>query len=142
MVAFQEVDGPEAAAEVFPPDRYAIYMTHDRVVQRVGFAVRRGIKVQQNPDLTALDVQPDAPFPLRSGADITLDLPDARLRLLTIHLKSGCFDKPLSNSGRVCSTLRQQIPPLQGWIAQRRRGGGALRRAGRFQPPDGPPATS
>lgn len=119
VVAFQEVDGPAAAAAVFPPDRYAIYLTGDRVVQRVGFAVRRGIEVQQNPDLKALDVQPDAPFPLRSGADITLILGGARLRLLAVHLKSGCFDQRLANNGHVCATLRQQIPPLQGWLAQR-----------------------
>ena len=73
VVALQEVDGPEVAAEVFPPDRYALYFTHDRVVQRVGFAVRRGIEVRQNPDLVALDVEPFARFRLRSGADITLN---------------------------------------------------------------------
>ena len=44
-----------AAAQVFPPDRYALFMTHDDVVQRVGFAVRRGLAVRQNPDLAALD---------------------------------------------------------------------------------------
>src|SRR5690242_4027766 len=54
VVAFQEVDGPEVAAEIFPPDRYALFMTHDEVIQRVGFAVRRGISVQQNPDLVGL----------------------------------------------------------------------------------------
>jgi endonuclease/exonuclease/phosphatase family metal-dependent hydrolase len=119
VVGFQEVDGPEAAAEVFPPDRYAIYMTRDRVTQRVGFAVRRGIAVQQNPDLVALDVQPEAAFPLRSGADITLDVGGSRLRLLNVHLKSGCAEQRLSNSGRTCETLGRQLAPLQGWIAQR-----------------------
>lgn len=120
VVALQEVEGAAAAAEVFPPDRYALYFTHDDVVQRVGFAVRRGIEVHQNPDLVALDVQPEARFPLRSGADITLDFPGGRLRLLGIHLKSGCHEGRLSGGGRTCSTLRLQIAPLQGWIAQRR----------------------
>ncbi len=120
VVALQEVDGPEAAAEVFPPDRYALFFTGDDVVQRVGFAVRRGIAVHQNPDLVALDVNPGATFHLRSGADLTLDLPGGRLRLLAVHLKSGCNNAPLTGAGRVCSTLRRQVPPLQGWIAQRR----------------------
>lgn len=123
VVAFQEVDGPEIAARVFPPDRYAVFVTGDRVTQRVGFAVRRGISVVQNADLAGLDVQPEARFPLRTGADITLDLPGGRLRILTLHLKSGCFQQPLTNSGRTCSTLRRQIAPLQGWIAQRREEG-------------------
>lgn len=120
VVALEEVDGPEAAARVFPPDRYTLFFTHDRVVQRVGFAVRRGIPVQQNPDLAALDVQPEAKYRLRSGADITLELPGARLRLLAVHLKSGCHRASLNSSGRVCSTLRRQVPPMQGWITQRR----------------------
>lgn len=120
VVAFQEVDGPEAAARIFTPDRYALFMTGDGVVQRVGFAVRLGIKVQRNPDLVGLDIYPEARFRLRSGADITLDLPGGKLRLLAVHLKSGCHDASLSNSGRTCDTLRRQVAPLQGWIAQRR----------------------
>ena len=119
VVALEEVDGPEAAAQVFPPDRYALFFTQDRVVQRVGFAVRRGIAVEQSPDVVALDVQPEARFPLRSGADITLVLPGGRLRLLAVHLKSGCHGKPLG-LGRACQTLLQQVAPLQGWLAQRR----------------------
>lgn len=123
VVALEEVDGPEAAAQIFPPNRYALFFTSDEVVQRVGFAVRRGITVHQNPDLVALDVNPHARFHLRSGADITLDLAGTRLRLLGVHLKSGCHYGSLSGGGRVCDTLRRQIPPMQGWIAQRREEG-------------------
>lgn len=122
VVAFQEVDGPAAAATVFPPDRYALFLTSDAVTQRVGFAVRRGISVTQNPDLVGLDVYPNAHNRLRSGADITLDLPGGRLRLLNIHLKSGCRSDKLT-ANRVCETLRLQVTPLRGWIAQRREEG-------------------
>jgi endonuclease/exonuclease/phosphatase family metal-dependent hydrolase len=124
VVALEEVDGPDVAAEIFTPDRYALFFTHDDVVQRVGFAVRRGITVQQNPDLVGLDIYPNAHYRLRSGADITLDLAGSRIRLLGVHLKSGCHDGALgSNPGRVCETLRRQIAPMQGWIAQRREEG-------------------
>ena len=124
VVALEEVDGPEAAAEIFTPDRYALFFSHDDVVQRVGFAVRRGIAVAQNPDLAALDIYPNAHFRLRSGVDITVDLAGNRIRLLGVHLKSGCHYGALTgNAGRVCETLRRQIPPLQGWIAQRREEG-------------------
>lgn len=132
VVALQEVDGPEVAAEVFPPDRYALYFTRDQVVQRVGFAVRRGIAVRQNPDLVALDVEPFARFRLRSGVDITLDFPGGRLRLLGVHLKSGCHEARLSNAGRTCDTLRRQVAPLQGWIAQRREEGAPFLLMGDF----------
>ena len=40
VIPFQEVDGPQAAATVFPPARYALHFTADRLVQRVGFAIR------------------------------------------------------------------------------------------------------
>ena len=123
VVAVEEVDGPEAAAEIFTPDRYELFFTRDKVVQRVGFAVRRGLAVQQNPDLVGLDVLRGARFSLRSGADITIDVDGSRLRLLGVHLKSGCQQAALAGSGRTCETLRRQVAPLQGWIAQRREEG-------------------
>jgi endonuclease/exonuclease/phosphatase family metal-dependent hydrolase len=118
VIAIQEVDGPAVAARVFPPEGYSIHMTRDRVVQRVGLAVRRGIHYSVNPDVTALDVDPG--HQLRSGADITLDLGTNSLRLLAIHLKTGCFDERLARtSHRTCAELGEQIPPLQDWIAAR-----------------------
>ncbi len=124
VVALQEVDGPAVAAAVFPPDRYALFFTDDDVVQRVGVAVRRGIPVQRNPDLVGLDLYPNARFHLRSGADLTLTLPSGPLRLLALHLKTGCLRDPLGSSTRPqCATLRGQVPVVAGWIAQRRRDG-------------------
>ena len=123
VVAFQEVDGPEIAAQVFTPDRYVILATGDSVTQRVGFAVRRGLIVERNPDLVGLDVYPTAQHRLRSGSDITLILPGGRLRLLAVHLKTGCHEARLDSASRNCETLRRQVPPLQGWIAQRREEG-------------------
>ena len=123
VVAFQEVDGPEVAAQVFSPDRYRILTTDDQVTQRVGFAVRRGLQVERNPDLVGLDVYPTAHHRLRSGADITLVLPGGRLRLLAVHLKTGCHEGRLDGPSRNCETLRRQVAPLQGWIAQRREEG-------------------
>ncbi len=124
VVAFQEVDGAEAAARVFTPDRYEFVLTGDKVVQRVGFAVRRGLAFERNPDLVGLDFDPEAIHRLRSGVDITLVLPGGRLRLLGVHLKSGCHSDPLTSSTRrTCATLRQQVPALQGWIRQRREEG-------------------
>jgi endonuclease/exonuclease/phosphatase family metal-dependent hydrolase len=119
VVAFQEVDGAAPAARIFPPDRYTIIVTDDSVIQRVGFAIRLGLAFERNPDLVALDPYPQAIFHLRSGADITLILPGGRLRLLNVHLKSGCHEGRLGSGSRVCDTLRRQVAPLQGWITQR-----------------------
>jgi endonuclease/exonuclease/phosphatase family metal-dependent hydrolase len=77
-----------------------------------------------NQDVTALDPAPEAFHPLRSGADITIDLAHGRLRLLAVHLKAGCNRDRLGPSGRPeCRTLALQIPPLQAWIAARTREG-------------------
>jgi len=119
VIAIQEVDGRAVAARIFPPDRYSIHMTRDNVVQRVGIVVRRGLTYDVNPDVTALDLGPGKR--LRSGADISLHLAAGTLRILAVHLKTGCDDAPLTGSTRrrSCTELRAQIPPLQAWIAAR-----------------------
>jgi endonuclease/exonuclease/phosphatase family metal-dependent hydrolase len=124
VIAIQEVDGAGVAARIFPPDRYVIHMTADRVVQRVGLAIRRDIPFTANPDLVGLVTAPWATHPLRSGADVTLRLPGGFLRVLAVHLKTGCREEPLARSRRrQCEQLREQVPALQGWITQRREEG-------------------
>ena len=124
VVALEEVDGPAIAASIFPADRYRLFFTADHVIQRVGFAVKLGIPVRQNPDVTGLDLYPNARHRLRSGADVTLDLPSGPLRFLAVHLKTGCQRDRLDTSDRPqCATLRGQVPVLQGWLAQRRQEG-------------------
>ena len=132
VVAFSEVDGPRIAARVFPPDRYRIHITADHVVQRSGFAVRRGIAFTANPDLTALDLYAHARFHLRSAADITLDLPQGKLRLLSVHLKAGCRQDALTSAARACVTLGRQLPHLRRWIAARGGEAGAFAVMGDF----------
>lgn len=113
VVALQGVDSRAAAARVFPPARYRIVLTHDRVALRVGFALRRGLRFTRNPDLRALA---PAQSWLRSGADITLHLAGGmRLRLLAVHLKAGCAFSPLRGSRRACRILARQLPPLLAW---------------------------
>jgi len=97
-------------------------MTCDRVVQRTGFAVRRTVDFAANPDLTGLVLDPDAPHPLRAGADITVRHAGQVLRLLSVHLKTGCSRDSLTRSNRPqCAALRAQMAPLQGWMAERQR---------------------
>jgi endonuclease/exonuclease/phosphatase family metal-dependent hydrolase len=118
VVAIEEVDGAGAAAKVFPRDRYSVHMTRDHVVQRVGIAVRRGLRYDVNPDVTGL-----AMSHLRSGADITLHLGPVDLRILAVHLKKGCRDQPVSGANGACEALRGQFPLLAEWIADRQREG-------------------
>lgn len=124
VIAIEEVDGPAIAARIFPPDRYAIHMTRDQVVQRVGLVVRKGIPFTANPDDTALVPDPGARLPLRSGADITLHLRNGPLRILAVHLKTGCQrDDPFTSHRYQCRMLARQVPALESWITARQREG-------------------
>jgi len=121
VVGFQEVDGNAAAAAVFDPARYTLVSIDEPVVQRVGLAVRKPIAVTRNPDYTPLDVEPDATHRLRYGLDATLTMPGgATLRVLVVHLKTGCQRDPIARSSREpCRLLGRQIAPLAAWAAAR-----------------------
>lgn len=127
VIAFQEVENLAAAARVFDPARYDVIMeqrpgapsgtcggknaAQSVIRQAVGFAVRKGIAFDRYPDVTSLML---GNAQLRSGVDITLR-PRGRapVRLLSIHLKSGCF---AGSEAKACSVLTQQMPMLEAWI--------------------------
>ena len=127
VIAFEEVESLAAAARVFDPARYDLVIEQragepggacgqehpDKMFirQAVGFAVRKGIAFDRAADLTALAVgNPN----LRSGVDITVRPAGGRpLRLLAIHLKSGCFQ---GEAGPPCPVLLQQVPVLKAWV--------------------------
>jgi 5'-nucleotidase (lipoprotein e(P4) family) len=129
VVAVQEVDGPEAAQAVFPGYTLACFVNRAHP-QKTGFAVRTGIPFRCNGDLAALDDDGAS----RAGADMTLwpDTPHA-VRLLSVHLKSGCFDRPLSDRQNVvCARLQNQVPVLAKWVAERQTAGEAFAIMGDF----------
>jgi endonuclease/exonuclease/phosphatase family metal-dependent hydrolase len=134
VVALQEVESARAAHRVFPESEWVVVMSSRPQTgegepcrgmegvrirrQDVGFAIRKGIPFRRNPDLAALGL--DDPN-LRWGVDVTINLRQP-VRLLSIHLKSGC------NAGRDprdedCGILFQQLPVLEGWIDARARAG-------------------
>lgn len=129
IIAFEEVESVKAAARVFDPARYRLII-EDRPAgdhfpcgdqegrkltrQAVGFAIRKDLAFTRAPDVADLALgNPN----LRSGVDITVRAPGhASLRLLAVHLKSGCFN---GLGGQACQTLQQQIPILERWIDAR-----------------------
>jgi len=119
LIALQEVDNATAARLVFPPEAYSIHLTRDRVRQRTGFAVRRGLDYDVNPDDTAIALEPEAH--LRGGADITLHLASGPVRVLGLHLKQGCQYLSTTRGHRpACETLVAQFALVEQWIAARR----------------------
>ncbi len=111
VVALQEVDGPAAAGRVFPNHRFCF--TSATAVQNVGFAVRPGVPHRCGADLVALSLDGR----VRRGAELVL-YPGTRaeIRLLAVHLKSGCGRRSLDAPREQCRVLASQVPLIEGWI--------------------------
>lgn len=111
VVAIQEVDGPAAARRVFRRHRFCF--TGAPGVQNLGFAVREGLPFRCGPDLTELSLQGR----VRRGAELVLFPDTAReIRLLAVHLKSGCGRRTLDSPREQCAVLARQVPALESWV--------------------------
>ena len=115
VIALQEVDGEAAAARVFSPDEYDFYFSNRTNPQRTGFAVRNTLDVTPNPDFMELGLDGS----LRYGTDISINHNGQIIRLLSIHLKSFCFDNPLDTNDSDCRKLNEQVDILETWIDER-----------------------
>ncbi|MFM8516416.1 MAG: endonuclease/exonuclease/phosphatase family protein [Nevskiaceae bacterium] len=111
VVALQEVDGEKAARLVFPDHEFCF--TQREGVQNNGFAIRRGLAHRCGEDLSALSLGGR----VRSGAEL-IHFPGTgqEMRLLSVHLKSGCPRRPLDDPRDACETLARQVPELERWI--------------------------
>ena len=129
VIAFQEVNGPRAAARVFPERDYSLHVSgrydsrYDDIYN--GFAVRKGrFDRVVKRDHEALGLDSGSRYQLRWGVDLMVSRDGRELRLLNVHLKSRCFNKSLRNPrSRACRTLARQIEPLEAWIDARWREG-------------------
>lgn len=111
VVALQEVDGPEAARLVFPD--YQFCFSGRIAVQNNGFAIRRGLPFLCSPDLADLSMNDD----VRRGVELRLFPGTAQeMRLLSVHLKSGCARDSLDSTRPSCGELARQVPALERWI--------------------------
>ncbi|MGF1763284.1 endonuclease/exonuclease/phosphatase family protein [Aliivibrio kagoshimensis] len=125
LIAFQEVANLESAHLVFDPELYHIELSSRSIIghvdtdwrQYVGFAIRKEVNYMRNPDLFALDVTRN--HALRYGVDITLLFEERPpVRVLVVHLKSGCHSKK-AVTGVSCKRLSQQASVINQWIVER-----------------------
>ena len=118
IVALQEVDGPDAAAQVFPGYDYCF--SSRAHVQKNGFAIRRGLPYRCEPEYDDLSIG----NAVRRGVVATFFPGTANeFRLMSVHLKSGCPAGPLTAEGRNCDLLTKQVAPLKAWIEAEARAG-------------------
>jgi len=142
IFAFQEVENAAAARRVFPASEWRIEMsrrpsrgpgrtcwhTPDARLGHLatGFAVRHGIAYRRNPDLQALGSSDSFQ---RWAADITVTAGERDLRLLSVHLRTGCWGAGQDGDSRAreaCATVRGQIEHLGDWADTRRTQGTAF----------------
>ena len=142
VVAFQEVENEAAARRVFPAQEWHVAVSsrpttgrgracRDRPHARLGhlatgFAIRRGISWRRNGDLAALGES--NPFQ-RWGTDITVTVSGLELRLLSVHLRTGCWGAAQDRDGgrtEGCAVLRAQMGRLKSWGDARRAEGTAF----------------
>ena len=136
VIAFQEAENTAAAERVFDPERWNVEVSsrpstgtgppcrgHPEARLRhlaTGVAVRRGLEYRRNTDFSA--VAGGNRF-LRWGTDLAVLRAGRELRVLSIHLKSGCWSsREDGNSSREsdCETLREQMEALTDWMTVRR----------------------
>ena len=111
VVALQEVDGPEAARLLFTDHEFCF--SQRVAVQNNGFAIRRGLPFSCGPDFEPLSLEDD----VRRGVELRLFPGTTReLRLLSVHLKSGCARDALDSTRSSCTWLSRQVPVLEQWI--------------------------
>ena len=148
VVAFQEVENAAAGRRVFDEERWSAEVStrpstgsgppcRGRPSARLGhlatgIAVRAGLEYTRNADFSA--VAGGNRF-LRWGTDVTVMRGGEDLRVLSVHLNSGCWGAEQddnASSAATCATLREQMETLAEWIADRREEGTPFVIAGDF----------
>ena len=136
IVAFQEVENVQAARRVFSEGEWHVEVSTrpstglgrpcwDRPEARLGrlatgFAIRKSLAYRRLPDQAALAAGNPR---LRWGVEISVSEGNNELRLLSVHLKSGCWGAKEDESGKrtaVCAVLRRQMESLGSWAEARR----------------------
>ncbi|MBT2338655.1 MULTISPECIES: hypothetical protein [Pseudomonas] len=143
VIAVQEVESPEALQQIWPRDKYDFYVNMQSPwIQRTGFVVRKssGLEVGMLGDVRSLGEAFKSHA--RQGAELPVTIKGMTLKLLSVHLKSGCFDQAL-NSGYAterdkangvitCDVLKRQAPALETWLDHSIRSGASAMIIGDF----------
>ncbi|MBO7073032.1 MAG: endonuclease/exonuclease/phosphatase family protein [Acetobacter sp.] len=122
LIGVQEVGSISVLTRLFPKTTYQILLSNDTILQHTAFIARKQFQLHRNPDLTDLSISSSKKHTLRNGLDVTVTFPNSlsrELRILVVHLKTGCWDNSLQSHRRACYILRQQFAILKHWIQER-----------------------
>jgi len=134
VVSFQEVASQSAAEAIFPPGEWHIFASrrvydqpqpqcrqdHTRTMghMRTGFAVRVDLDVEAHSELAALGDTAFGPNEEPHGVDVAVRLETGSVRILSVHLTSGC-SREAADAKPSCIALFSQAPALRSWIEAR-----------------------
>ena len=128
IIAVQEIENNAAAALIWPASDYDFYINMKSPwIQRTGFVVRKNsVRVEGVTDIPALGKAFNGDHS-RHGLELQIKTKNGKsIKLLSVHLKSGCFDKALNSNYATkrdaeknvvtCSVLKNQAPALEEWL--------------------------
>jgi len=127
IIAVQEVESAAALQQIWPKDEYDFYVNMDSPwIQRTGFVVRKSIGPGIGQFTDVPQIGSAFKDHVRHGAELTLTVNGKEIKILSVHLKSGCFEKALNSgyaTGRdaangviTCDVLKNQAPALEAWL--------------------------
>lgn len=147
VLSFQEVASEAAAQAVFPASEWRLFVsgrvydtpqplcrqdpTRRMGHMRTGFAVRQGVAAELQPELSSLG---DTAFRANDephGVDIKVTVGGETVRMLSVHLTSGCASDE-ERTKPACAALFSQAPALRRWTEARSERGEAWLLAGDF----------
>lgn len=131
IIALQEVQSKTALARVFPTEQWRFVVSQRpnneayecrglegqwSTPQRTAFAIKKTVAFSEPAQFKALAMGNPG---LRYGVQIQLTQHPAKLTLLNVHMKSGCFvDDYQQSDKKSCVTYQGQAPILENWINQ------------------------
>ena len=131
IVALQEVGSEQAVHSLFPKEDWQVFFSGradseaytcresgaNSTQQKVAFAVKKPLRVASSASLHAFGLQTPG---LRHALALDVQTDIGPLKLLNVHLKSGCFvDDHTKEDSRACEMLSQQARLLDSWIEKR-----------------------
>ncbi len=121
IFAVQEIQNSAALQAILPAGYRVACVTRREDAQNLGFIVRNDSHWQMNCDeVRALSLEDDRQVPraVRRGLALQLTQPGKSLRILNVHLKSGCPKGPMTKNSNHCKSLQRQVAILEEWIEQ------------------------